>query len=203
MFDCISDGKMILYADDSVLILGEKSIDNLVFNANLQLKNVRNYCESNHLFLNIKKTKILQINSDQDLTSRIFLNNKPVDIVDSYKYLGYIIDKKLTFNLQIENLALKMNSGNYFLARVVKFLDKKFLTIIFNSLILSHVIYNKSIILNVTCYLRNKLQSKLHNAESIIDNKLKKYCIFFSFHFFFISLFALFAINQDRSNLST
>ena len=70
-----------------------------------------------------------------------------------------------------------MNSGNYFLARVVKFLDKKFLTIIFNSLILSHVIYNKSIILNVTCYLRNKLQSKLHNAESIIDNKLKKYCI--------------------------
>ena len=170
------DCNMLLYADDSVLIISDKNTDKLINKVNLNLKKIQEYCNNNHLFLNIKKTKIIKLNCNEDLSSKFYLNNENVEVVKYYKYLGYNIDDNLKFNLQVESIVNKLNCANHLLAIVRSFLDENFCRILFNCLILSHIIYNKSIILNISCSLKKKLQSKLNISECIIFNKLKKYC---------------------------
>ena len=174
--DCIEDGNMVLYADDSVLIISDKDVNSLVNKVNLNLNNINNYCMKNHLFLNIKKTKILQINFTENIDTKIYLNNEIVEIATDYKYLGFIIDSRLKFNLLVESLLIKLNSLNYFIARMSKFLNVGLLMLLCKAFIFSQIIYYKTVILNLPIGQKQKIQSKLNRSEAIIFNKKLKYC---------------------------
>ena len=87
------------------------------------------WCEESHLQLNILKTKDMIIDfrknaSPHDVTTII---TQPVQYVDSYKYLGTIIDFKLNFE---ENCiaVCKRVSANHFWKKVLvpRFKTKRF-----------------------------------------------------------------------------
>ena len=54
----------------------------------------------NKLKLNKNKTKLLEINMDNNIIFKI--NNVIIEKVNSIKYLGFIIDKELKFNDHME-----------------------------------------------------------------------------------------------------
>ena len=60
------------------------------------------WCSNNFLYLNVSKTKEMCIDFRRNRTvnSPIVINGEPVEQVDSFKYLGVILDEKLSF-LQI------------------------------------------------------------------------------------------------------
>ena len=50
------------------------------------------YCKENHLMVNTKKTKCMIFNSSGRLMKRCFyLNGVKLDMVRSYKYLGFVL----------------------------------------------------------------------------------------------------------------
>ena len=53
----------------------------------------------NKLKLNENKTKLMQINMNNELVYKI--NNQVIETVNKIKYLGFIIDKKLKLNEHI------------------------------------------------------------------------------------------------------
>ena len=72
--------------DDLILFAESKEgLDHL-------LKTLEEYCQENHLMINIKKSKCMIFNKTGRLMSRPFyLNGVKLEMVRSYKYLGFVI----------------------------------------------------------------------------------------------------------------
>jgi hypothetical protein len=76
----------LLYADDIVFISGsatglQNSIDSL-----------HNFCAKWHLIVNTSKTKVMKIGSKCTVEFRC--NNQNIEIVNSYKYLGHVLNSQ-------------------------------------------------------------------------------------------------------------
>ena len=64
-------------------------------NLNEDFNNVSIWLEMNKLKLNESKTRIMELNSDSNITFKI--NNQIIEKVNQIKYLDFIIDKNLKF----------------------------------------------------------------------------------------------------------
>ena len=73
--------EIILYADDTLIFT--EGINN-------------EWLKMNKLKLNENKTKLMQININNELVFKI--NNQVIETVNQINYLGFIIDKKLILN---------------------------------------------------------------------------------------------------------
>ena len=62
----------------------------------------------------------------------IYIGNSKIEIVGSYKFLGLILDKHLTFKKHIEYLANKLSSIIYFMKKV-SFLSTEIMILLYNS----------------------------------------------------------------------
>ena len=76
----------IFWADDLVMFANsEKKLQEM-------LNLLEAYCKENELLINTKKTKCMIFNKSGRILSRdFFLNNTKLEIVRSYKYLGFIL----------------------------------------------------------------------------------------------------------------
>ena len=108
----------LIWADD-LLILSE-SEDGL----NNMLKNLEKYTKDNMIYVNLKKTKCMIFNKTGRLMRRNFwFENKKVEVVREYKYLGFLITPSLNLTSALVDLkdrglraygALKTKLGNLF-----------------------------------------------------------------------------------------
>lgn len=73
------------------------------------------------------------------------------------KYLGILIDEKLTFKDHIEHLAKKLNSSLFILRVLSKFCDTHLLLIVYHAIFISHINYGISVWSNCSKNLKNKL----------------------------------------------
>lgn len=78
-------------------------------NLNSELKTVTDWLSVNKLKLNIKKTKCMLINNkDKTIDFEIIINGVKIENVQSFKYLGVIIDNKLSLNENVLNVCKKV-----------------------------------------------------------------------------------------------
>ena len=89
--------KMFIYADDITLICSAKSIQKLIDKCNSDLIKIENFCNSNHLKLNINKTKGMLMLNEENI-GNILIDNKQIEIVKDFKILSYNLNYKLNFN---------------------------------------------------------------------------------------------------------
>ena len=112
--------KILKYADDTC-ILG--LIDNgIETNFRNDVDKFSSWCSSNFLQLNVSKTKEIVFDfrkSAQNLpVNEVKINNEPVELVNTYKYLGVTIDKKLNFSDHVNATTSKLNKRMYFLRKL-------------------------------------------------------------------------------------
>ena len=91
----------ILYADDTCLVLGGKSLENLITLMNQELHLLYIWLQSNKLTLNIQKTYYIIFHR-----ARLKLQNTTIDLkmgdcnlnkANNLKYLGVIIDDTISW----------------------------------------------------------------------------------------------------------
>ena len=108
------DESAIAYADDIAVIASEGSWDSTVNKMNIFLNFVANWLNANYLTLNIDKSVHIIFesysNSEPDKTE--IIHNKLLLRVESYKYLGIIIDYKLKWE---EHIIYAVNETKYLL----------------------------------------------------------------------------------------
>ena len=87
---------LIKYSDDSALVDLSNS-DSIYFD---EVQNFSQWCKSNFLDLNVKKTKELLIDFRTNPTPvpELLIDGSVVERVTEYKYLGTILDHKLNFD---------------------------------------------------------------------------------------------------------
>ena len=97
--------EIVLYAED-ILIFTNKADNLCQENLTKDMENVNKWLMMNKLKLNENKTKLLEINMDNNIIFKI--NNVIMEEVNSIKYLGFIIDKALEFNEHMEFICKKI-----------------------------------------------------------------------------------------------
>ena len=142
--------EFILYADDTTLFSTIKySISmndpNPFQLINEELHKVGEWLSSNRLSLNVKKTKFMLFHTYQKnidhLTPNIFLNGDTIEQVDTFNFLGIILDKHMSWKSHIEMLANKISKYCGILTRLKNYLPLFVLRTLYFSMVNSHLNY--------------------------------------------------------------
>ena len=98
--------KSILFADDTVLVQSHNNLGKLQNSVNHEMTNVIDWLTANKLLLNISKTKYMLISSKHVSTESfvINVNTNRIERTLTYKYLGVIVDEKLTWKEQCKQM---------------------------------------------------------------------------------------------------
>ena len=105
----LSEGsKLVLYADDMLLYRRISSPEDFNILQN-DVDAVNNWVNANHLCFNTTKCKYMLITRKKRPlnTPAILINGIPLDMVDSYKYLGLLISSDLSWSHHIDSICSK------------------------------------------------------------------------------------------------
>lgn len=107
----------------------------------MELLKINDWCHNNRLALNIGKTKfiVFQGKRSKKYNLNIKINNKILEAVEKFKFLGLMINSKLTWDDHIRSISGLISRGIGILYRIRNTVPKKTLIIIYNSLILPHI----------------------------------------------------------------
>ena len=103
---------VVAYADDTTLVLNGPDLESLCAAMNDILSRLSVWCRFNGLSLNCQKTKFMVFSNMNVATiPDLRIDGKSIEHVTNFKYLGLIIDNKLKFTSQIENVIQRMASA--------------------------------------------------------------------------------------------
>ena len=137
---------------------------------NEDLRRISDFLKMMKLKLNVNKTKAMMINKRQSTTYDIVIDGEPIELVKSMKYLGVIIDDRLTFNSNIEYIANKINKKISLLYRIRKKIDRDLRLTFFKTTVPPHFDYCSSILFLANENQFNQLQLLMNRALRIIEN---------------------------------
>jgi hypothetical protein len=104
----------ILFADDTNLFMQDSDINRLERRANQEIKKVASWLQVNKLSLNIEKTHTMIFSNNctvQNRVNNIKIHDTVVQTVIKTKFLGVIIDNKLSFKDHIHHICNKIAKG--------------------------------------------------------------------------------------------
>ena len=130
----------ILYVDDTNLIIIGKSMACIREKALQVLQAVYDFFSALHLALNLEKTNYIIFNHAQ-IDLDLHINNVKIQPSSSSKFLGMIVDHKLSWKQHIKGLLKKILKGIFVLKQTAVSLGKKHNLMVFNAFIQSHLSY--------------------------------------------------------------
>jgi hypothetical protein len=134
--------EIIQYADDTALFFSGKDDIEATETLNNDLSILVDYFKSNKLKLNATKTEyIIFTNSKKTSDSALCINGIEVTEKSNAKYLGVILDKRLTYQKQIEKIMNSMAAGIKTIYCIRDYLPQKTCHELFNAIVLSHLSY--------------------------------------------------------------
>ena len=173
--DIVNSSKLLkfyLFADDTTLFYSSKNKAGTEDIVNREIGKVTNWLISNKLSLNIKKSCYLTfslVKRHQHINIKI--NNQPIEEKSYTKYLGVIIDNKLTWKDNIKYINCKLRKGTGILYKIRDFVPRNIMTSLYFSFIQPYVDYN---ILNWSATNKTNLECiriSLKKAVRIISFK--------------------------------
>ena len=99
------------FADDTNLLIINKSLKRLNKLLNIDLKNLTNWLNANKISLNVSKTELIIFKPKRkplDFSMKIKLNGKILYLTDSVRYLGIKIDSKLNWKSHVNAMLYKI-----------------------------------------------------------------------------------------------
>ena len=145
MFDC-SLFDCYLFADDAALITQAKNLKQLKRLLKTQSSVFFDWLVSNKLTLNYKKTKYM-IFQKKGISKQILkkvnlnINKNNIKQVETFKYLGVLLDNKLSWQEHIQSLQTKLAKFNGVIYKIRNFVPRKILMMLYNALVGSYLRY--------------------------------------------------------------
>ena len=104
------------------------------------------WCDTNFLFLNSSKTKEIVFDfrrSRKTPIEPLSIKGSEIEMVTNYKYLGTVVDDKLTWSKQCENTKAKAQQRMYFLRKLRTYhVDKTIMRLFYKSVVESVILCN-------------------------------------------------------------
>ena len=136
----VKHGKVILYADDTLLYYSSNSAREIEKYVNEDLHLICRWLNENLLTLNCAKSKFVLFGSSKRLKAftniSIHVNDHELAREQTFKYLGITFSENLTWTDHLSNISTKINQRIGLLRRVKMFLPLKARLTIYNALML-------------------------------------------------------------------
>ena len=134
---------LTLFADDTSVFYSDKSIDSALMTINEELVKLLEWLHINKLSLNIKKTHyvIFSLRKKVKTSLKICIDNNILERVSKSKFLGVMIDSKMSWNDHIKYIKSKISRAIGLLCRARKVFKKSTLLTLYYSFIYPHIIY--------------------------------------------------------------
>ena len=134
-----------LFVDDTYLTLSDSNLENLEKRVNKELQNVDNWLRRNKLSLNFNKKNYMIFNKHPaktvDIDFNLTINGISLERVHSVKYLGVVMDDKLTWAEHLKQLSLQLARYSGIFYRLQNVITQKTLIMLYYSVIYSRVQY--------------------------------------------------------------
>jgi hypothetical protein len=133
----------IFYADDLVLLCSSESIQHIQDTLQLNINKLIKWCSDNYMRINVKKTKSMLISPPRYPTPHLSfdITGETVANVHSFRYLGVIIDDKMTWTDHIDHVCESMNTRANLINRHKSSISLKWLHIISTGIVLTVLDY--------------------------------------------------------------
>ena len=133
----------IFFADDSNIFKNGKDLLTLQETINTELYEISMWLNANKLFMNISKTQYMVFSGRkmEDHLINLQINDQPLTRVYKSKFLGIIIDDKLTFKDHVSHVCSKISKGTGIIIKARKFVTKDALVSLYYALIYPHLSY--------------------------------------------------------------
>ena len=173
--NCLKFTNPCLYADDTQIFSSSFDSGVLGNNINSDLKNLSDWLTVNKLQFHPLKTKFMVVVSTYNLNTKsressnvISIDNNLVSRVPSNKYLGVLLDEKLTFQTHIDYICKKACAGIGTLRRIKPFVPLCTLVTLYRSLIEPYFDYCSPLWDTCGKQLKDKLQQIQNCAGRVI-----------------------------------
>ena len=166
-----------LFVDDTGIFLSHKNLDALQSQLNKELSLVSEWLIANKLSLNVSKSNVLLFKPKNGRNSeKIFLNinGKPIQEKEYAKYLGILIDNKLTWEYQMQHIDSKIVKGNSILAKLRHYVPKHVLHNLYNAFIQPYINYGALTWGTCANTHMEKIEKKHNKTIRIINFKYKE-----------------------------
>ena len=106
----ILDGELFMYADDTTGYFVHENVECVIESLSKMLQIINQWCIANKLTINTDKTEAMLITKRPFIgpLQRLTLGEKVIDLKESVKRLGVIIDKGLNWDKQIKEHCSKL-----------------------------------------------------------------------------------------------
>ena len=135
----------VLFADDTNMIASHNDFSELIRMVNLELVKVVDWFNANELIINYDKTNVLYFHckkNDHTVNDvQISMNGINLNVCSCVKFLGVLLDDKLSFQDHRLYIANKISKNIGILYKLRSILPEKDLFMLYNSLILPYLQY--------------------------------------------------------------
>ena len=136
IFQFIENSEICNFADDNTIFSCDSTFETVVFNLELDAKNILNWLQINQLVANPAKFQFILLgNSGKKLC--LAINKNIIKLSDEVKLLGITIDSKLTFNSHVNGLCKSASKKIKCLYRVRNFTNQFQAKLLYNTYVLS------------------------------------------------------------------
>ncbi|CAL8110505.1 unnamed protein product [Orchesella dallaii] len=115
--NCI-DLEYLLYADDMVIYVDCLDYNEGIRKINESLAGLERWCKDNSLIISVEKTKVMYFCKPNDyksknavISEKVRIYGQEVEVVETFKYLGLIIDSTLRFKSHSNHVENKLGSA--------------------------------------------------------------------------------------------
>ena len=137
--------KSHLYADDTVMIIAEKSAEILENKLNIELSKAENWLSNNKLTLNIRKTMYMVFGNKRKLNRlkelNIQIGTEKIKRTEIYKYLGVYFDSQLSWKEHVKITCAKAGVKLRKIERALPHLTFHTKKLLINSLVMPYFNY--------------------------------------------------------------
>ena len=132
-----------LFADDTIMIMSDNSLDNLNNTANNEAKIIDKWLTSNELALNTFKTSFMLVSTKKISADKFSLTirGEKINRTPVAKYLGLLIGEKLKFDVHAKHVCKKLSQICGIFCNLRHYICKKTLLMLYYSLVNSHILY--------------------------------------------------------------
>lgn len=143
LIDTPMQGNLVLYADDSTLVVRGASAEDLKCSSYTDLTYLAEWLHENRLHINVDKSKyvLFRTKNKPDIDLDVVLDNDELGRVPSIRLLGMLVDESLCWDEHVDHLCKKLNSALHLLRKLSYFCHTEVLLTVYYSLFLSHARY--------------------------------------------------------------
>jgi hypothetical protein len=135
---------MLMYADDTNIFLCGKRLRDLEILMNTELSSLTEWLNVNKLSLNVSKTHYMLFTPPRlkvHYNINLYTNNTEIHSVTQTKFLGVMLDSKLSWKPHMKYISTKVSKNIGILSKAKRYLEFKSLTCLYYSFIYPYIVY--------------------------------------------------------------